>query len=118
MVTDRTLAPAEETEVQASSTRAQLFTPSPSVEGMHSVWASPTPAMLTARESVEAIFATTFSIERSVGTGTGSEVVDVVRRGENAYHVATKDCCRQRLDEATLIQLPQGLARLATLQSR
>ena len=69
---------------------------------------------------VEAMLATSsrFSIEPSLGTGTGSEVVGVVREGENAYRVTTKDGCQQVLEEAALKQLPQGEARFATLQTR
>ena len=32
--------------------------------------------------------------------------------------MTTRDGCQQVLDEATLKQLPQGVARLATLQTR
>ena len=59
-----------------------------------------------------------FSIEPSTGTGTGSEVFDVVREGENAYRVTTKDGCQEVVDEATLTKLPWGMTRLATLQVR
>ena len=95
MVTDRTTAPTDNEEGH-------------------------TAPMLTKRTPVEAILATSsrFSIEPSLGTGTGSEVVAVVREGKNAYRVTTRDGCQQMLDEATLKQLPQGVARLATLQTR
>ena len=56
--------------------------------------------------------------EPSNGTGTGSEVVDVVREGENAYHVTTKDGHQDVIDEATLTKLPQGMAKLAPLHMR
>ena len=54
----------------------------------------------------------------TIGTGTGSEVVDIVRQSENTYLATTKDGRQEVVDEATLKQLPQGIARLATLQTR
>ena len=109
MVTQETAEPTDKEEDHISSKCAQMVPPCQTDEGMPSVQAS-----------VEAILATSsrFSIEPSLGTGTGSEVVAVVREGKNAYRVTTRDGCQQMLDEATLKQLPQGLARLATLQTR
>ena len=109
MVTDRTAAPTDKEEVHTSSKCAQILPPCQTSEGMPSV-----------QESVEAILATSsrFSIEPSLGTGTGSEVVGIVREGMNAFRVTTRDGCQQVLDEAALNQLPQGVARLATLRTR
>ena len=56
--------------------------------------------------------------EPVIGTGTGSEVVEVVREGQDSYLATTKDGCQEVVDEATLSKLPQGVARLATLQTR
>ena len=41
-----------------------------------------------------------------------------VAKGENEYRVTTKDGCTEVVDEVTLMKLPQGMARLATLQTR
>ena len=56
--------------------------------------------------------------EPSIGTGTGSEVVNVVREGEHTYRVTTNDGCQEVVDETTLKQLPQWMARHATLVTR
>ena len=56
--------------------------------------------------------------EPVIGTGTGSEVVEIAREGEDSYLATTKDGCQEVVDEATLSKLPQGVARLATLQVR
>ena len=53
-----------------------------------------------------------------VGTGSGSEVVKVVRIDQDSYEVTTKDGCREIIKENYLVQLPQGEARLATLQTK
>lgn len=54
----------------------------------------------------------------AVGTGTGSEVVKLVRQPEDTYLATTKDGSQELVDEATLKLLPQGLARLVTQQMR
>ena len=59
-----------------------------------------------------------FSREPSMGTGTGSEVIDVVREGESQYRVTTKNGRQEVIKEAILKMLPQGGARLLTLQTR
>ena len=52
-----------------------------------------------------------------MGTGTGSEVVEI-SRAENLDQVTTRDGRQNVIDEATLKELPQGEAKLATLQTR
>ena len=54
----------------------------------------------------------------TAGTGSGSEVVEIQRVATGLYHFKTKDGAEADVDDSQLDQLPQGRARLATLDAR
>lgn len=56
--------------------------------------------------------------EPTLGTGTGSEVIEIARAGNDLYRVTTRDGRQDVLDKDRIHMLPQGMARLATLQVR